>query len=320
MILDVSSRTDIPQYYSKWLLKRFEEGYVYVRNPMFPEKVSRIELKENLIDCITFVSKNYKPLIPDIHRITDHYNTYFFYTITGYKDDIEPNVPSIDESIDTLMELSNIVGRDKVAWRYDPVLYTSYYNLQYHKQCFEYITEKVNHYIDRCIFSFVDLYKKLERNMPEIIPFTIKDKEDIARNLGKIADRYNMKIQSCASDVDYGKYNIIKGACRNLDLFGNANNIKFKDIKHKGDRLHCHCIDTRDIGQYDTCLNGCKYCYANTNPKKAFENIKYHDPNSPILIGNIRENDIVTKANQKSFLKKPYRKPDKNETTLDKFF
>ena len=72
MILDVSSRTDIPQYYSKWLLKRFEEGYVYVRNPMFPEKVSRIELKENLIDCITFVSKNYKPLIPDIHRITDH--------------------------------------------------------------------------------------------------------------------------------------------------------------------------------------------------------------------------------------------------------
>lgn len=320
MILDVSSRTDIPQYYSKWLINRFREGYVYVRNPMFPEKVSRIELREDLIDCITFVSKNYKPLLPNIKEITDHYNTYFFYTITGYKKEIEPNVPSIDESIHTLIELSNIVGRNKVAWRYDPLLYTYYYNLEYHKRCFEYITKKIHPYIDRCVFSFIDLYKKLERNMPEIIPFTRDDKDDLAKTLGGIASKYNMKLQSCATDIDYSEYNIINDACRNLKLFGNANNIKFKNLKHKGDRQHCHCIETRDIGEYDTCLNGCKYCYANTNPKKAFRNLKYHNPNSPILLGDIKKSDIITHANQESFLKKSYQKPGKNETTLDKFF
>jgi len=110
MILNTGARTDIAQHYSKWLLKRFEEGYVLVRNPMFPHRVTRYELAPDKIDLVMFCSKDYAPLLPRLHEITDRYNTYFHYTITAYGKDIEPGVPSIDKSMETLLELEKIVG------------------------------------------------------------------------------------------------------------------------------------------------------------------------------------------------------------------
>ncbi|OWT32664.1 hypothetical protein BGI41_06530 [Methanobrevibacter sp. 87.7] len=318
MILNVSSRTDIPSFYSKWLLKRFKEGFVYVKHPMYPDKISKLELNNNLIDCIVFCSKNYKPLLNDINKITNNFNTYFYYTITAYDKEIEPKVPSINKSIDTLIELSNKVGKERVSWRYDPILITEDYTIKTHIKAFEYIASKLAPYIDRCVFSFVDMYKKLEKNMPEIIPLNQKDKNEIAKNIGHIAKKYNFTIQTCATDYDYTKYGIEKASCINLNLLGKANNIKFKDLKHKGQRPGCHCIETRDIGEYNSCLNGCKYCYANKTPKKAIHNYKFHDKDSPLLIGHIKKSDTITKANQKSFLKKEYQNI-KNNYTLDFF-
>ena len=88
-----------------------------------------------------------------------------------------------------------------------------------------------------------------------------------------------------------------------LDILGEANGIEFKKLKHKGMRQGCHCIESRDIGAYDTCLNGCKYCYANKNPQKAFDNYKYHDPKSPLLLRHEKPEDTVIQGAQKSFLK-----------------
>lgn len=111
MIINTGGRTDSVQYYAKWLLKRFEEGYVLSRNPLFPNKVSRYELDPRTVDCVVFCSKNYEPILKDIRSITDKFNTYFHYTITAYGKDIEPGVPSIDKSIQTLQKLSEIVGK-----------------------------------------------------------------------------------------------------------------------------------------------------------------------------------------------------------------
>ena len=88
-----------------------------------------------------------------------------------------------------------------------------------------------------------------------------------------------------------------------LDILGRANGITFKNLKHKGMREGCHCIESRDIGAYDTCLNGCKYCYANKSPKKARENFKFHDPASPLLLGHLKDTDTVQQGTQKSFKK-----------------
>lgn len=318
MILDVSSRTDIPSFYSKWLLKRFKEGYVYVKHPMYPNKISKLELDNKLIDCVVFCSKNYKPLLKDIDKITNKFNTYFFYTITAYDKEIEPKVPKIDESIDTLIKLSKKVGKERITWRYDPILITEKYTIEKHKKCFEYLGSKLSPYINRCIFSFVDMYKKLEKNMPEIIPLTQEDKNIIAKNLGYIAKKYDFIIQTCATDYNYEKYGIKQSACRDLNILGKANNIKFRNLKHKGTRPGCHCIETRDIGEYDSCLNGCKYCYANKTPKKAVFNYRFHDTNSPLLLGHVKKTDEITKANQKSFLKKEYQELN-NNYTLDFF-
>ncbi len=303
MILNTGGRTDTVQYYTDWLLQRFSEGYVLTRNPMFPSKVIRYELTPDKVDCVVFCSKNYKPILPRLHEITDRFHTYFHYTITAYGRDIEPGVPSIEESMETLKALSRLVGKQRIAWRYDPVLLTKEYTIGRHLETFERMAGELAPYIDRCIFSFVEMYKKLEVNMPELIPLSCQDMESLAQGLGSIAKKYGISIQTCGTNGDYTRYGIHASGCMTLDILGKANGITFRSRKHKGTRQGCHCIESRDIGAYDTCLNGCKYCYANKSPQKAFENRQYHDPASPLLLGHVKPEDTILQGAQKSFLK-----------------
>ncbi len=303
MIINTGARTDTVQYYTDWLLKRFEEGYVLARNPLFPNKVTRYELNHDVVDCVVFCSKNYEPILPRLREITDKFNTYFHYTITAYGKDVEPGVPTIGESIETLKKLSALVGKQRVSWRYDPVLLTEKYTIETHLKTFEKMARELSPYIERCIFSFVEMYKKLEYNMPEIIMMSAEDMEILAQGFGKIAKKHGIYIQTCGTNGDFSKYGIHSSGCMTLDILGAANNITFKNLKHKGLRQGCHCIESRDIGAYDTCMNGCKYCYANKNPQKAFENYKLHDPNSPLILGELKETDTVQQGAQKSFIK-----------------
>lgn len=303
MIVNVGGRTDIVNYYSEWLINRLKEGYVYSRNPLFTNNVSKISLKPEDVDCLMFCSKNYKPILKYIKEINEKYRIICYYTITAYGKDVEPNVPSIDDSIKTLIELSKIVGKEKVLWRYDPILLTKKYTIKKHIETFEIMAEKIAPYVQRCIFSFVEMYKKLGYNMPEIIPFTSENKLEIANKIGQIAKKYNLYIQTCGTDENYEKYGIHLSGCTTTEILEKANNVKYKNIKAKGMRKGCHCIPSRDIGAYDTCINGCKYCYANERPELAKENIKLHDENSPILIGSIKETDKTTIAKNEKLIK-----------------
>ena len=302
MILNTGARTDTVQYYSQWLLNRFKEGYVLTRNPLFPNKVTRYSLSPDKIDLVMFCSKNYAPILPRLKEITENYRTYFHYTITAYGKDVEPNVPDIDTSIATLIRLSSIVGKGRIAWRYDPVLLTEKYTVEKHFETFEYMAKKLAPYIDRCIFSFVEMYKKLQRNMPELIPLTEEEKLKLAEGLGAIANKYGIHIQTCGTNGDYTKYGIYASGCATLEILGKANSCEFKELKHKGLREGCHCIESRDVGAYDTCPNGCRYCYANNDMAKVMENYKNHNPNSPLLIGEVQSTDTIVQGNQKSFL------------------
>ena len=302
MIINTGSRTDTVQYYTEWLLKRFEEGFVYSRNPMFTDKVTRYELNPAVVDCVIFCSKNYEPILPYIARITKKFNTYFYYTITAYDRDIEPNVPNIDKSIETLIKLSDIVGRQRIAWRYDPILLTDKYTKVRHYRTFNYMAERISPYIDRCIFSFVEMYKKLEKNMLEIRLLTPKNKIEIVKNLGAISKRYNMLIQTCASDEDYEQFGVLNSGCLTAEILERANGITFKSMRHSGNRKNCKCIESRNIGDYDTCPNGCKYCYANQNPEIARANYEKHNPDLPFILGDLKDTDEIQAGNQKSFM------------------
>ena len=309
MIINTGARTDTVQYYCEWLLNRFSEGYVLTRNPLFPNKVTRYELSPDKIDLVMFCSKNYAPILPRLKEITDKYRTYFHYTITAYGRDVEPNVPDIDTSIQTLIKLSSIVGKGRIAWRYDPVLLTEKYTVEKHFETFEYMAKRLAPYVDRCIFSFVEMYKKLQKNMPELIPLTEADKLKLAEGLGAIASKYGVRIQTCGTNGDYTKYGIHASGCATLEILGKANSCEFKELKHKGLREGCHCIESRDVGAYDTCPNGCRYCYANNDMARVKENCKKHNPKSPLLIGELQPTDTVIQGNQKSFLVSPASQP-----------
>lgn len=304
MILNIGGRTDIVQYYTPWFLKRLAEGYVYSRNPVFPNKVTRYELTPDKIDGIVFGSKNYKPILPYIADIAAKYHTYFHYTITAYGAETEPGVPSIEESMDTLAALEELVGAKRIAWRYDPVLLTQHYTISRHLETFAYMAERLSGHVDRCILGFVEMHKQIQKNMPELILLTEEDKEKLARGLGEIAAAVKLPIQTCGFHGAYDQYGISASGCITLDMIGQANDVTFRERKHKGTREGCQRIENRDIGAYNTCLNGCRYCYANKNPRKALENHKLHDPDSPLLVGNLKPSDTVQPGNQRSFLKK----------------
>lgn len=300
MIINTGGRTDTVQYYCNWLLKRFEEGYVLSRNPMFPNKVTRYVLTPDQVDCVVFCSKNYTPILPHIQELAARFAIYCHYTITAYDKDVEPGVPSVKDSVDTLLMLSQLVGRKKVAWRYDPILLTEKYTIERHLDTFEELAARIAGHVDRCIFSFVEMYKKLAHNMPEIILMSEEEKDQLAEGLGVIAQKYGIPIQTCGTNGDFARYGIAASGCMTLDMLGRANNIHFRQLKHKGMRQGCHCIESRDIGAYDTCLNGCKYCYANKSPEKAKENYELHDERSPLMLGQLKVTDVVQNGVQKS--------------------
>ena len=147
MILNTGGRTDTVQYYSEWLLNRFREGYVLSRNPLFPEVVNRIELSPETLDVVVFCSKDYSPILPRLHEISDRFNCYYHYTITAYGTDIEPRVPSIEDSIRTLKALAAQVGSEKIAWRYDPVLLTEKYTIERHLETFDRMARELAPYV-----------------------------------------------------------------------------------------------------------------------------------------------------------------------------
>lgn len=302
MIVNVGGRTDIVNYYSEWLMNRIREGFVYSRNPLFPNHVSKISLKSEDVDCLMFCSKNYQPILKHIDKINEKYRVICHYTITAYGKDIEPNVPSIENSMKTLVQLSKIIGREKVLWRYDPILLTEKYTIEYHLKTFEYMAKNLAPYIQRCIFSFVEMYKKLEYNMPEIIPLTKEDKEELLTGIGQILRKYGIYTQTCGTDQNYEKYGIHLSGCTTAEILEEAHHVPYKRVKPKPMRKGCHCLPSRDIGAYDTCLNGCKYCYANKNPEIAKQKIKFHDKNSPLLLGNIKKTDQITEAKQNSLV------------------
>ncbi len=346
MLINISGRTDIVNHYSDWMFKRFEEGYVFSRNSLFPNSVRRYELTPDKVDCVIFGSKNFAPVLERIHEITEKFHTYFYYTfscrsaparracitvcpkgytITAYGKDVEPGVPDIDISMETFLKLSQIVGRQRVAWRYDPILLTKKYTfsrtsaparraciavcpkgytIETHFKTFERISECLAGQFDRCIFSFVEMYKKHEVNFPELIPLTETEKDVLAEGIGKIAAKYGFILQTCGPEENYAKYGIDTSGCVTLDILGQANNLKFRQLKHKGFRKGCHCMESRDMGALNSCPNGCKYCYANKNAELPRENFKLHDPDSPLLIGHLKETDRLEPGSQKSFLAK----------------
>lgn len=295
MILSVSRRTDIPAFYSDWFFKRVKEGFVYVRNPMNIHHVSRIKLNPNVVDCIVFWTKNPKPMLARLDEIKE-YNYYFQYTINPYNQELEIKVPKKDNVIETFKELSKRIGSKRMIWRYDPILMTDDIDVNYHIKYFEEIAKRLSTYTKRCTISFVDNYQKTERNLKQTTARELTDSEifSIVRELVPIASRFGIEIQTCSEKIDLTNIGIEHGRCIDNAIIEELLGVKIETSKDKNQRKECGCIQSIDIGEYNTCGHNCLYCYANFNKEVVEKKRAKHNSKSPLLIGDIEKGDKIT--------------------------
>lgn len=290
MILSVSRRTDIPCYYSEWFMNRLKAGYVMTKNPMNPSQVRRIDLSPQLIDCIVFWTKdplNIMDKLPQLDAMGYHY--YFQFTLTPYGKDIEGNLRGKDEIAETFRQLSLRIGKDKVLWRYDPIILNNEITAEYHRENFEQLCCKLHGYTNTCTISFADIYKKLSRNVKEHIlrPIAEEQMHELAAIFSGIGNRYEIKLRACCENVDLSDDGILQASCIDKEIVEQICGHEIMANRDISQRLGCGCYQSVDVGVYNTCRNGCVYCYANHSDASIDKNMSLHNPNSDILIGTI---------------------------------
>lgn len=295
MIISASRRTDIPSYYADWFYNRIKEGYVCVRNPMNVHQISRISLSPDVIDGIVFWTKNPHPMM-DRLDLLKNYMYYFQFTINSYGRDIEANIPSKNDIIiPTFRTLSDKIGPERVIWRYDPILLTEKYSVDYHIHYFEEIAKRLSGYTEKCIISFVDLYRNTKSNTKDLglLPLETTTMYEIAHRMSEIALKYGIKMESCAEKINLEQFGIEHGHCIDCSLFERLLGCRLDLGKDKNQREECGCVASVDIGMYNTCKNGCKYCYANYSANTVAKHYASHNPESSLISGVIGDEDVV---------------------------
>ena len=302
MIISVSRRTDIPNYYSEWFLNRTKEGFVLVRNPVNFRQISRIRLAPDVVDGIVFWTKNPAPIISRLPEL-DEYMYYFQFTLTPYGKDIEPNIPEKSRVLAVFKRLSEMIGPDRVIWRYDPILINEKYTVAYHLDAFGRMAEELRNYTRKVTISFVDEnYRgvKLSLRKLALSPFSVETQVDLASRLAEIARSCGLAIDACAEKIDLQRFGIEHARCIDDRLFEKLLGCRLNVDRDKNQRPECRCATSIDIGMYNTCFNGCLYCYANYNPKIVARNFAEHNPLSPLLIGEIGIDDRITEREVRS--------------------
>jgi hypothetical protein len=303
MIIQTGMRTDIPAFYAQWLLNRINDGFVLVRNPYHQAQVTRYSLSPEVVDLIAFCTKNPAPLLPHMDALAP-YGQYWFMTITPYGRDIEPNVPDREQVMRDFQALSRAVGVDSVGWRYDPIFLDGAHSVEWHIAEFEKMAQILAGYTKTCVISFIDIYKKVERNFPQARAVSKADRLAIGKAFIEIAKANGMTIRPCAEGDELAPYGADCSGCMTRQTFEQALHARLDVPKRKTNQRNgeCACLLGVDIGAYDTCGHLCRYCYANANAALVRENMKKHDPSSPFLLGNSTPQDIIHEAKQKSWI------------------
>jgi DNA repair photolyase len=310
VIVSASRSTDIPAFYSDWLINRIKEGYVKWKNPFngVPLYVSFEKTR-----LFVFWSKNHKPLLKHLDFLDEKdYNYYFQFTLNDYDaEKLEPNVPNVQSRIETFIKLSERVSKEKVIWRFDPLILTDKTGIDELLRKVENVGNQLNGYTNKLVFSFADikLYNKVQNNLRKnSIPyqeFNERTMNEFAAGLQQLNKDWHFELATCAEQIPLEKYGITHNKCIDDDLmirlfpddkvlmdflgvkitppdmFNPDGTIeKKRNNKDSGQRKFCGCIMSKDIGEYNTCRHSCEYCYANTSKEIALKNWQLHKQNS----------------------------------------
>ncbi|NLC44575.1 MAG: DUF1848 domain-containing protein [Clostridiales bacterium] len=292
MILSVSRRTDIPAYYSEWFVNRLQSGFVLTRNPMNHAQISKIELSPDIVECIVFWTKDPLNMLDKLDFIDElGYKYYFQFTLTPYDRSVEMRLRDKEEIINTFCDLSEKIGKDRVLWRYDPIILNDKFDFAYHKEQFSKLSSMLAGYTRQCTISFVDLYPKLKTNILR----EIREDEmiEVGKMFSSIANDFNIIVKACSENSILHKCGIEQANCIDKYLLESICGCSLDIKRDKNQRDSCGCYESIDIGSYNTCKNGCVYCYANYSDISVINNCKRHNPYGELLIGDIGSDEKI---------------------------
>ena len=244
---------------------------------------------------MVFWTKNPAPLLPYLPEINRMgYRYYFQFTLNGYPKPLEPGLPETGQLVRTFKQLSDEIGPEKVIWRYDPILFSGRTDFSYHRRRFAELLELLGKSTKRVVVSIVDNYKGFLQRLARLENqgFAMLEQPRLSPEFGKffveLAHRAidtGLEIYSCAETFDLRQFGIRAGKCIDNDYIRKVFGIDVTARKDKAQRLECGCVESKDIGAYDSCIHDCIYCYATHNRKAVRQNHSSHRPDSPSLIG-----------------------------------
>ncbi|WP_407309916.1 DUF1848 domain-containing protein [Desulfosporosinus sp. SB140] len=292
MIITASRRTDIPAFYSEWFINRLNEGYALVPNPRNRDRLGRINLSPNNVDCIVFWTKNPIPMFNKFELLDSMgYSYYMHFTLTPYDKLVESFLPPKSELLQVFKEVSKRLGALRTIWRYDPIVIDTFHPINWQIEQFARMCEELHSYTTRCFVSFVDAYKSISNKYRVI---TRSEMLAVAEGFSRAAEKHNIALYTCAEEIDLTQFGIRHGACVEQNLIEQIIGCRIETKKDANQRVACCCIEAVDIGAYDTCPHGCTYCYATSSQKTVLKRVAAHDPNAPMITGYPRGDEIIT--------------------------
>ena len=284
MIVSVSRRTDIPGFYSQWFMNRIRAGTCLVPNPFNPRQISRVSLRPEDVDVIVFWTRNPRPLFSYLPELDDRgYRYYFLFTLMANPREIDPRLPPVDMAIKTFRDLSHRLGPDRVVWRYDPIFLSSITDAEFHQKTYRHLAGALRGYTRRSIISVAHIYRKIQKRIRELekqgIELLVPGEDNLVTLMGALAEtaaQNELALQSCADELNLP--GITPGKCVDGELMAKVFGLNLELRKDGCQRNHCGCIESKDIGMYESCPCGCVYCYATTSIERAQTNYRRHDP------------------------------------------
>lgn len=293
MILSASRRTDIPCFYAEWLMNRLRAGYALTRNPMNHAQLARVPLTPDIVDCIVFWTKDAANLLPRLGELDARgYRYYFQFTLTPYDRAVEPNLRAKAEIEETFRALSKRVGSRRVVWRYDPVILNDSLGVEWHKARFQRLCGRLAGYADTVTISFVDLYPKLKTGLIRAI--STAERAELAGFFAETARQHGLRATACCEADDLRPYGIERASCIDRERIEAMLGCGLEAPPDRNQRPGCGCCRSVDIGAYNTCGNGCVYCYANHSAASVRRNRAAHRPDGELLLGEVLAGERIT--------------------------
>jgi hypothetical protein len=290
VIISASYKTDIPAFYGRWFLNRLDAGYCLMVNP-YGRQTYRIDLSPAAVDGFVFWTRNAGPFGQVFETVAARGNPFMIQvTATGYPRALESNVLETGRAVDQIRALSERWGPRAVVWRYDPVVVSTLTDPDWHCANFARIAGALKGCTDEVVFSFLQPYRKTVRNLHAAASLhgfgwrdpPLDEKRELLADLAAIAMDAGMTPTLCTQPHLLDVPGVSAARCIDMKRLSDIAGTDMAG-RRKGNRPGCDCAESRDIGDYDTCTQGCAYCYAVNSRSVAQRRLKGHDPESEFL-------------------------------------